>query len=226
MSYYKVLGVEENIDQDGIKKSFRKLSREFHPDLNPDNPEAEEQFKKINEAYSTLSDPSKRAMYDAQRHQTLHGGFQNNRAAGPGFNPFDIQSVFNEFFGGSVRVNAQKPKKKKAQRDGDFIQIRIPKKAIKKQRGMKVIVDLDDEEMCPSCAGVGGEAFEICGSCNGTGYIEEIKGGINIHIRTTNPCQTCATVGKIFDNPCTYCNTVGTVITKKRYKVNFKPELV
>ena len=226
MSYYKVLGIEESADQSRIKKSFRKLSREFHPDLNPDNPEAEEQFKKINEAYSTLSDPSKRATYDAQHQQPFHQGFQNNPHRTTGINPFDIQTVFNEFFGGSVRVSPQEPKRKKVEKDGDFIQIRIPKKAIKKQRGMKVIVDLEDEEMCPSCGGVGGEAFETCGSCSGTGYIEEIRGGINIHIKTTNPCSECSSAGKIFDSPCSYCNTVGTVITKKRYKVNFKPELV
>lgn len=223
MNHYKTLGVEESTDQAGIKKSFRKLSREFHPDLNPNNPEAEEQFKRINEAYSILSDPSKRASYDAALH---HQGFQNNRAPGPSFNPFDIQTVFNEFFGGSVRVHAQKPERKKAQGSAEFIQIRIPKKAIKKQRGMKVIVDLDDEEMCPSCSGVGGDSFESCKPCSGVGYVEEIRGGVNIHIKTTNPCQSCHTTGKIFDNPCSYCNTVGTVMTRKRYKVNFKPELL
>ena len=227
MSYYKVLGVEEGADQNRIKKSFRKLSREFHPDLNPEKPEAEEQFKKINEAYSVLSDPSKRAAYDARNRQPFQGGgFQSRRAPGPGFNPFDIQSVFNEFFGGSVRTHTQSPPRKKADKDGEFVQIRIPKKAIKKQKGMKVIVDLEDEEMCPSCAGVGGETFETCRPCGGSGYIEELKGGINIHIKTTTPCQTCDTVGKIFDEPCSYCNTVGTVITKKRYKVSFKTELV
>ena len=217
MDYYDLLGVGKKASPEDLKKAFRKLSRQYHPDLNPDDSGAlEEKFKELNEAYSTLSDPAKRQQYDLGS-STPFGG-QGGHPFGPGFHA-GFGNLFEEMFGRAQQAPppTQKPREKN-------VNFQIPLSKLTMGAPVVTHVRIQDEVVCGSCRGVGGENVHVCTTCNGVGQVQQTRRGHNIIMTNAHPCGACTGRGRHIESPCSECNTVGTVIEVKRYKVTLNCE--
>jgi len=215
--YYEILGVKKDATEDELKKAFRKLARQFHPDVNKDNPkESEEKFKELNEAYSVLSDPQKRAVYDQYGHAAAE---QNFGGAGGGFGDFGFEDIFDMFFGGGRGNPGQK---NGAQRGNDLrydLEISFEEAAF----GKETKVEIPRTETCPTCKGnraKPGTPIRSCTNCNGTGQMQVVQNtafGKFVNVRT---CDHCRGEGKVVETPCTECNGSGRV--RKTRKIDIK----
>lgn len=181
-NYYNILGVSEDATQDEIKKTYRKLAKENHPDIGGD----EETFKKISLAYDTIGDETKRQQYDFERKNPFGGGFGGG----------DFNDIFNSFFNQGYRSNEQK-------RHTTTINLTIG--ALESYNGGKKTITYKRKNKCETCDGSGGDKRNCLG-CNGQGsVVREINiNGFTQHIRTN--CNHCNGVGKIITNPCFVCN--------------------
>ncbi len=209
--YYKVLGVEKNASKEDIKKAFRKLAHEFHPDKKGGN---EGKFKEVNEAYGILSDDTKRAQYDAYGTAGFSGagGFNPNQGFGgfdfSGFQnaggvEFDLGDIFGEFFGGGGRTKNKR---------GKDISIDISLSFEESVFGTKRTVVLNKSSSCESCTGSGakrGTSLETCSTCNGKGKIQEIKRSIIGSFSAVRVCDVCHGSGKIPKEKCGTCHGTG-----------------
>ncbi len=207
LDYYETLGVSRDASVEDIKKAYRRLAMQYHPDRNPDNPQAEEKFKQINEAYEVLSTPEKRSQYD--RFGTASGS-----ASDFGFdfsNPFDI---FDMFFGGgnggrSARNN----------RGSDIrvdVEVTLEEIATNTSRD----VEYARRVPCSDCAGTGAEGGAeptVCPECRGTGRVRKGQQTILGTISMQTTCSRCRGEGRVVENPCKKCRGEGTVrqVTKK-----------
>jgi len=193
--FYSILGVEKSADKQELKKAYRKLAIKYHPDKNPGNLEAEDKFKEISEAYDVLSDDRKRAEYDNP--SPMGGG--NPFAAG-GFNPFD-------FFSGMRTRRGPDPN---APMQGKTVIVEAPVAFGKLLLGGEEEVVLNYEDICSACEGRGGDSFETCDVCKGSGMIVRQDRNEGVHMSTASPCGACRGTGKRIINKCTVCNGTGT----------------
>jgi molecular chaperone DnaJ len=226
--YYKILGVEKGASKEEIKKAFRKLAHEYHPDKKGGN---EEKFKEVNEAYSVLSDDNKRAQYDQFGQYTANGasgasGFNWNDFAGQsGFNGFDFSQagfggqgfdfgdIFGDFFGGS---------RSRVKRGRD-ISIDIELSFEEAVFGVERNVVINKISTCNVCDGSGakkGSELITCKTCNGKGKLREMKRTIFGSIEVSHTCETCYGTGKVPKEKCDFCGGVG--ILKKEEEVKIK----
>ncbi len=214
MSLYDTLGINTAASPAEIKKAYRKLALEYHPDKNPDDPTAEDRFKKISEAYSTLSDPAKRQEYDVRRSPSH--GFP------PGFDPFtqpDFRSMFDQFFG----AQSPPPPPRPPDRGGEkLINFRIPIDKLLSKKPVEAHFSIRAEEVCTDCGGVGGEGMEVCGHCEGNGMINQVHRRENIYATSSTPCGACSRHGRIYEHICKRCDGVGLINVDKRYKVTLR----
>ena len=227
--YYEVLGVQRGIGDDELKKAYRKLAKQYHPDLHPDDKEAEAHFKEINEAYEVLSDKEKRARYD----QFGHAGVDPNYGAGPGgygaggFGGFgDIGDIFGDLgdifgaagFGGSTRTrNPNGPTR------GSSQGYTLPLSFMEAVKGCQKEVTYQRLESCAACSGTGtaeGSQPETCPDCGGAGYVTVRKQSILGMMQVRQPCSRCGGSGKILKNPCQKCGGKGRVRVTRKYTVN------
>ncbi len=240
--YYKTLGVSKGASQDEIKKAFRKLAHEHHPDKNPQNAE---KFKEITEAYSVLSDDSKRAQYDqfgsAGPGFSSGGGFSGNGAGGfGGFGDFDF-SNFSGGFGqggfsqdgvefdlgdifGSVFGGGRNSSKK--QRRGRDIEIRIEIDFKSSIFGKEEEIIVSKDTTCKHCDGTRGEPhshFDDCSNCHGTGTVYEIKRTFFGQMQNAKTCDKCFGTGKIPKEKCHKCKGVGTVHDTEKINIIIPP---
>lgn len=224
--YYEVLGVSKTATQDELKKAYRKLARKYHPDLNKDNPEAEEKFKECNEAYDVLSDEQKRAQYDQFGHAAFEnggmgggpGGFGGFGGAG-GFGGSGMEDIFDMFFGGQGgrggRSNAG------PQRGSDLrfdLEISFEEAAF----GVEKEINLYRDEQCEHCHGDGaepGSKVETCPECHGSGYVRFTQNTMFGQMVNERPCSRCHGEGKIISEPCKKCRGKGTEKKNKKLKV-------
>ena len=167
--YYEVLGIEKSANGDDIKRAFRKLARQFHPDVNKDK-DAESKFKEINEAYEVLSDDQKRAAYDRYGHASTQGqGF----GGGADFN--DINDIFSEFFGGFARANTQQ---RRGPRKGADLRHDLKIDFLEAVSGIEKEIEVVRNETCTRCTGNGSEpgtSPQRCKTCNGTGEVRRVQ---------------------------------------------------
>jgi len=210
--YYKILGVPKNATLDDIKKAYRSLARKYHPDVNPNNKEAEERFKEINEAYEVLSDPVKRKNYD----QLGDAFFTPPNEGGFGYK-YSGKDFFSDLFGDSFEEILSgffgKSKKRKSSKGENIeIQLNIPfEEALK---GVTKTILVKYETPCEACDGFGVDTKKSssCLRCGGTGYILEKRGSINIH----QSCPDCGGQGRKNLTKCSSCNGLGVVKGENR----------
>jgi molecular chaperone DnaJ len=212
---YTVLGVQRKASQDEIKKAYRKLAREYHPDRNPDDPKAEERFKEVQEAYDTLSDPDRRRQYDAGGMFGGLGGFgQRGGQSGGGFTA-DLGDIFSTFFG---RRGAADPGPVR----GRDLETEVPLSFDQAMRGAEVAVTVPKQATCGTCSGSGarpGTAPTTCPRCGGRGIDAQSQGFFSI----TQPCPQCGGRGQVIEEPCETCGGSGLTLQRKRYRVKVPP---
>lgn len=204
--YYEVLGVPKDADEAALKKAYRKLAMQFHPDRNPDNPEAEAKFKEASEAYQVLSDADKRSTYDRFGHAGLRGA---GGGGGPGFQSADeVFSQFGDLFGDLFGFSGGRGRGGggggNRPRAGDDLQVLLQIDFMDAVKGTQRDVEVPRMCRCERCSASGiepGSKPETCSTCGGHG--EVIQRQMFLQIRTT--CPSCRGRGQIVRNPCTEC---------------------
>jgi molecular chaperone DnaJ len=216
---YETLGVSKGAGQDEIKKAYRKLARQYHPDNNPGDAAAEERFKEVQTAYDVLSDPEKRKQYDAF-------GAANGRR-GPGGFTFttegfdfgdlgDLGEIFGGLFGGRGRGRAQQ-QRERGQRGRD-LEVEVNLSFEDSLRGVETRIPVELETACRECGGSGakpGTAPKLCPECSGRGVKAESQGLFAL----SQPCPRCRGNGTVIEDPCPRCRGTGRERRTKRYTV-------
>ena len=222
--YYEVLGVSKTATEDEIKRAFRKLAKQYHPDINKE-PGAEEKFKEIGEAYSVLSDPEKRRQYDQFGHAAFEQGGQGGFGGFSGFNAddIDLSSIFGDLFGGAFggfsgfgRGNQTKRNRPVKGKD-TLIHMNLTfEEAV---FGCSKTLKLDLDETCEKCDGKGGFDESTCTTCNGQGRVITQQQTMFGVFQTENTCPDCDGTGKIFKTKCSACKGKGDIVKNKEIVV-------
>ncbi|MDY3079590.1 MAG: molecular chaperone DnaJ [Oscillospiraceae bacterium] len=219
--YYEVLGVQKSASEDELKKAYRKLAKENHPDLHPGDKECEARFKEINEAYEVLSDPDKRAKYDKFGHAAFDPsqGFGGGGFGGfEGFGDFGgFGDIFSDIFGfgGGGGRNPNAPRK------GDNLRASLNIKFEEAAFGTKKDVTVARIEQCPDCKGTGcadGTTAEVCPDCKGSGQVKSTQRTPFGMMQSNVQCPKCKGRGKIIHSPCHTCRGIGSI--RRQHKVN------
>lgn len=215
--YYKILGVDKNAEKDEIKGAFRKLARQYHPDVNKSH-DAEEKFKELGKAYETLMDDDKRALYDRYGEDGLkNAGFDNGGPFAGGFG--DLNDIFNSFFGGMGGFGfSQRQVDPNAPQRGDDLRIDIEIEFEEAVFGMEKEIKIDHLETCEACKGTGAEPGskpETCSTCGGNGKVQQTTSTILGHFTQITTCPACHGTGQRISNPCKACKGYGRVEREK-----------
>jgi molecular chaperone DnaJ len=217
IDYYEILGVEKSCDQDTIKKAYRKLAMQFHPDKNPGDKEAEEKFKQAASAYEILGNAEKRAKYDRFGHAAFQqgggGGFHNTDDI---FSSFS--DIFGDFFGGRGQGGQRGRRGNGPARGSDLRYIcEIELKEV--ITGLERDIEFDTEDACKECEGSGaekGSQVDTCPTCRGAGQVVASQGFFSV----ATTCPTCHGSGKLVRNPCKHCQGKGRVRASRKIRVN------
>jgi molecular chaperone DnaJ len=218
--YYEVLAVSRTANDQEIKSAYRKLAMQYHPDRNPDNPEAEEKFKECSEAYAILADAEKRARYDRFGHAAVSG----NWGAGGGFDASvftDFQDIFGDIFGFGDMFGQRGGRRSRAQRGGDLredLTLEFEEAVF----GTTKQVQIRRMEECEQCKGSGvapGKAPINCTTCQGAGQMRYQQGFFSI----SRTCSTCQGSGKLIADPCSKCKGHGRIARDRSVTVKVPP---
>ena len=218
--YYEVLGVEKGASVEAIKKAYRKLALQYHPDRNPGSKEAEEKFKEVNEAYEVLSDDSKRSRYDQYGHAGVDPNFNPGGYGGGfggGFGDFgDLGDIFGSIFGGGQRSNPNAPRR------GENVASRLELTFEEAVFGADKEVSVTRIENCPNCAGTGSAdgKVETCSNCRGTGQVRTSQNFMGMTMQSTTTCPKCGGRGKTVKTPCGTCRGKGKVRRTQKLKIS------
>jgi molecular chaperone DnaJ len=218
--FYKILGVKKDASQDDVKKAYRKLARDNHPDSNPGNKAAEDRFKEISEAYAVLGSKDKRKEYDEQR--SLFGQFRGGGAPG-GFRPpggggpqdFDMSDLFGGLFGGGRGRGRGRPQARK----GDDLETEATITFQQAVDGATLPLRMTSDEPCAHCHGTGarpGTTPKVCPKCQGSGMQTAASGGV---FAMTEPCDECRGRGLIVEHPCDICRGSGRAPSSRTLNV-------
>lgn len=230
--YYKSLGVSKDAGKDEIKKAYRKLAHQYHPDKNPNNKEAEDKFKEISEAYEVLSDEKKRKDYDTGRLYGAQGpgpggGWQGFGGGYGGAGPQgftyegdigDLGDIFN-LFGGGARAGGSQGRR--GQRGND-VEVTATMSFDDALKGAYVPLTMTRNMACETCHGLGsapGTLPKTCPTCGGRGSVAESQGLFGL----SRPCPQCGGRGQIIQNPCPTCRGAGQMKQPKKTKVHIPP---
>lgn len=218
--YYEVLGVTRNASASELKKAFRRLARQYHPDVS-EAPDAAEKFKEINEAYEVLSDSNKRARYDRFGHAGVSGD--------GGFSGFEggfgsVADIFEEFFGGGFGSGGRR--QRRGPRRGADLRYDLKISFEEAVFGAEKEFEITRPEICPTCTGSGAEPGSspvTCTTCSGSGEVRRVQQSILGSFVNVTTCPTCEGTGEEIQNPCTTCNGRKTVQANRTKKVTIPP---
>lgn len=211
--YYEVLGVSKDASKEEIKKAYRKLSKQYHPDINKEA-DASEKFQEVKEAYEVLSDEQKRAQYDQFGHQDPNQGFGGGFGGAEGFG-FD--DIFSTFFGGGTRRRDPN-----APRKGDDLQYSMTIDFLDAVFGEETEIEIPKDETCETCDGSGakpGTSKKTCPYCEGTGQLNVAQDTPFGRMVNRRACHHCEGTGQIIEEKCTTCRGAGKVRKMKKIKV-------
>ncbi len=214
--YYEILGVERNASNDDLKAAFRRLARQYHPDVNK-APDAEERFKEINEAYAVLSDPEQRRRYDRFGHAGVSSTAGGTWGA-PGFG--GLEDILGDLFGfGDVFASAGRgSSRRSAQQRGADLRYDLEITLEQAAEGMTAQLRIPKLETCDACNGSGaksGTRPETCRTCEGTGQVRFQQGFFSV----SRTCSTCRGTGQVIKSPCETCRSAGRVEREKQMEV-------
>ncbi|MCQ2548265.1 MAG: molecular chaperone DnaJ [Clostridia bacterium] len=217
--YYEVLGLKKGASESEIKSAFRKAAMKYHPDKNPGDKEAEAKFKEINEAYSVLSDPDKKAKYDQFGHAGVDPNFGAGQGFGGGFNAGGFEDIFDMFggmfgggFGGGGRARRNGPMK------GRDLEHRMVIDFREAAFGCKKKIVLNKYVKCDTCNGDGGTGKKSCASCGGSGVVNTVSNTPFGQMQRQTTCPDCGGRGFTIATPCTACKGQGKI--RKEVKIN------
>ena len=233
--YYEILGVQKNASIDDVKKAYRKLAMQFHPDRNPGNKQAEEKFKDATEAYEVLSDQDKRSRYDRFGHEGVRQGADFHDWTNTNAN--DIFSVFNDIFGGGFGgsifddilaggTRARSRGGSSAGERGSDLKISVKLTLEEIASGVEKKIKIKRKEKCPTCGGSGakaGSGLSTCPTCGGSGEIRKAARTMFGQFVNIVQCSACGGMGKIIKEPCPTCSGAGRVNGEATVKVKIPP---
>ena len=226
--YYEVLGVDKSADEKTIKKAYRKLARKYHPDV-CDEPDAEDKFKEVSEAYAVLSDDEKRQRYDQYGHAGMDGftaeDFYQNVNFDDIFQGFDIGNIFDMFFGGGG--GRSRGGGRTGPQRGSDIYTEVPITLEEAFQGCEKEIKITRSELCPTCHGSKskpGSDPATCSTCGGTGQIKEVSNTFLGQMVNVRPCRECGGTGKIITDPCEDCHGKGSKRKTKTIKIEIYME--
>ncbi len=216
--YYQVLGVERTASEDEIKRAYKKLAFQYHPDRNPDSREAEEKFKDIAEAYAVLSDPEKRRLYDAYGHEGLRGAGMS-----PGFSSVEdifssFGSIFEDLFGFGMGGRGRR----RGRGRGADLRLQMEISLAEAVSGLEREITVPRLSTCPECQGsraAPGSSPRTCPACRGSGQ-QVLQHGF---FTMSTPCQRCGGSGEFLDRPCPRCRGAGRIEEEHKVVVTIPP---
>lgn len=215
--YYQVLGVQKNASEDELKKAYRRLAMKYHPDRNPNDQKAEEQFKEVKEAYEVLTDPQKRAAYDQFGHAGVEAAMGGGGGGFGGFSGFgDIGDIFESVFGGGFRSNGNRAFR------GSDLRYDLSLSLEEVVAGTEVKIRIPTQIICDTCHGSGSKAGTsptACHRCGGKGQVRMTQGFFSVQ----QTCPTCRGTGKVIKEPCSVCHGNGRVQEHKTLSVKVPP---
>ena len=220
--FYEVLGLKKGASEDEIKSAFRKMAMKYHPDRNPGDKDAEEKFKEVNEAYSILSDPEKKARYDKFGHAGVdpNAGFGGGGTYSGGFGGFeDIFDMFGGMFGGG----GSRGRNSNGPRRGADLRVNVRITFAESVTGTKKKIDVTLKDECTKCHGTGakpGTSPETCKKCGGRGQVTMTQQSFLGMMQSVQPCPDCHGTGKIIKEKCPDCYGTGYISSKKTIEVN------
>jgi molecular chaperone DnaJ len=228
--YYEILGVDKNASKDDLKKAYRKMAMQYHPDRNPDNKEAEEKFKEAAEAYEILSNDEKKARYDRFGHEGVKGsgfgsqGFSDINDIFSHFSDiFGGGSIFDDFFGGSQR---SRTRRRGGGTPGSDLKITLKLTLEEIASGVTKTVKIKKQVKCDICNGSGAESgtsTKTCPACNGSGEVKTVSRSVFGQFVNISTCNNCNGEGVVVDVPCKKCMGDGRYQHEETIKINVPP---
>ena len=219
--YYEVLGVAKSASDDELKKAYRKLAKQYHPDVNPGNAEAEAKFKEINEAYEVLSDKDKRAKYDQFGHAGVDPNFGGGGFGGFDMGDIDLGDIFGSFFGGgfggSRRADPNAPQR------GESIRMSLILSFEEAAFGCEKEIEITLKDECTTCHTTGakpGTSPETCTKCGGKGKVVYTQQSFLGMVQNVQTCPECRGTGKIIKEKCPDCHGSGYIAKRRKIKVS------
>ncbi len=217
---YEILSVSKSASADEIKKAYRKLARQYHPDRNPGDKEAEERFKEVQGAYDVLSDPEKRKQYDQLGPRMFSGGSGPNGGFNFDFsgNLGDLSDLFGGLFGGGRSGGGGRARAREHGQRGRDVEVEVNLSFEDSLRGIETKIPVELETACSTCRGTGAEPGTtpiVCPECRGRGVVAENQGFFAL----SQPCPRCHGNGTVIEKPCATCHGSGRQRRTKRYQV-------
>ena len=230
--FYEVLGVSRDADEATLKKAYRRLAMQYHPDRNNGDRSAEARFKEVTEAYEVLRDPQKRAVYDRYGEAGLKGG----AGQAYGFHPFDLSEALNIFmrdfgggggvFGGFEELFGGTRRAQHAERQGNDLRAAVTLTLEEVAKGARKTLKYKVLVACETCGGSGakpGTAAKTCQTCGGSGEVRRAQRSIFGQFLSVSPCPTCAGEGRVIEEPCPICRGDGRTRTDRTVAVDVPP---
>jgi molecular chaperone DnaJ len=217
--YYEVLGISREATKDDLKAAYRRLAKQYHPDVNKETG-AEEKFKEVSEAYSILSDDEKRSAYNRYGHAAFQGG-----AGAPDFSGFTVDDIFEQFFG-SFGGSGRSSGGRRGPRRGADLRYELTISFDDAVHGAQKEIEVSRAETCPTCSGKGAEPGtepQRCPTCKGAGEVRQVRQTFLGSMVNVSTCPTCNGSGETIATPCHTCRGRGRVRNNKKLVVNIPP---